>query len=317
MKAVRYHSYGGSDVLVYEEANRPVAGAGQVVVQVAGTAFNLLDAAIRAGLLQPVFPVALPHVPNYDAAGVITEVGEGVRGWRVGDAVVAFLPPTAPGAAADFVAVPAEALAAAPRTGELADAAALPSVGLAAWQALFEHAGLKTGQSVLIDGAGGAVGGYAVQLAAHAGGIVTATASARSHDRIRSYGADRIVDYTAAPVPQALAGQRFDVVLHLAPTSPDLVPTSPEEIAQLVDLVADGGAFVSTTTPGPEDPGRGVRTVRVFTRSDATQLAELVTRVDAGQLEINVAERRPLTDLAVVHDLAAAGRLAGKTVLTP
>lgn len=310
MKAVRYHSYGDSDVLVYEEADRPVAGAGQVVVQVAGTSFNPVDAAIRAGLLQQVFPVALPHVPSFDVAGVITEVGEGVSGWSVGEAVVAFLPMTAPGAAAEFVAVPAEALAAAPRTGELADAAALPSAGLAAWQSLFEHAGLKTGQSVLINGAGGAVGGYAVQLAAQAGATVTATASARSLDRIRSYGADRIVDYTATPVLQAVAGQRFDVVLNLA-------PTSPEETAQLVDVVADGGAFVSTTTPGPEDAGRGVRTVRVFLRSDAAQLAELVARVDAGVLEIEVAERRPLADLAAVHDLAAAGRLAGKTVLTP
>jgi NADPH:quinone reductase-like Zn-dependent oxidoreductase len=310
MKAVRYHSYGHSDVLVYEEADRPVAGPGQVVVKVAGTSFNPVDAAIRAGLLQEVFPVAFPHVPNFDVAGVIAEVGEGVSGWSVGDAVVAFLPMTAPGAAAEYVAAPAEALAAAPRTVELADAAALPSVGLAAWQSLFEHAGLKAGQRVLINGAGGAVGGYAVQLAKRAGATVTATASARSHDRIRSYGADRIVDYTATPIPQAVAGQRFDVVLNLA-------PTSPEETAQLVGLVADGGAFVSTTTPGPEDAGRGVRTVRVFTRSDAAQLAELVARVDAGDLQIEVAERRPLTDLAAVHDRATAGRLSGKTVLIP
>jgi NADPH:quinone reductase-like Zn-dependent oxidoreductase len=317
MKAVRYHSYGDSDVLVHEDADRPVADAGQVVVQVAGTAFNLLDAAIRGGLLQEVFPVALPHVPNYDAAGVITEVGEGVRGWSVGDAVVAFLPPIAPGAAAEYVAAPAEALATAPRTGELADAAALPSVGLTAWQSLFEHADLKAGQSILIDGAGGAVGGYAVQLAAQAGATVTATASARNHDRMRSYGAHRIVDYTATPITQAVAGQRFDVVLHLAPTSPDLTPTSPNEIAQLVDMIADGGAFISTTTPGPEDAGRGVRTVRIFVRSDPAQLAELVARVNAGDLKIHVAERRPLTDLAAVHAQAAAGRLAGKTVLTP
>ena len=279
MKAVRYHAYGDSDALVYEEADRPVAGPGQVVVQVAGTSFNPVDAAIRAGFLQQVFPVA-------------------------------FLPMTAPGAAAEYVAAPAEALAAAPRTVELADAAALPSAGLAAWQALFEHAGLKAGQSILINGAGGAVGGYAVQFAAQAGATVTATASARSLDRIRSYGADWIVDYTATPVLQAVAGQRFDVVLNLA-------PTSPEETAQLVGLVADGGAFVSTTTPGPEDAGRGVRTVRVFARSDASQLAELVARIDAGVLQIEVAERRPLTNLAAVHDEAATGRLSGKTVLSP
>jgi NADPH:quinone reductase-like Zn-dependent oxidoreductase len=310
MKAVRYHAYGDSDVLVYEEVDRPVAGAGQVVVRVAGTAFNPVDAAIRAGVVQQVFPVAFPHVPNFDVAGVIAEVGEGVRGWSVGDAVVAFLPMTAPGAAAEYVAAPAEALAAAPRTVELADAAALPSAGLAAWQALFEHAGLKAGQSILINGAGGAVGGYAVQLAKQAGATVTATASARSIDRIRSYRADRIVDHTATPLLQAVAGQRFDVVLNLA-------PTSPEETARLVDVVADGGAFVSTTAPGPEDAGHGVRTARVFARSDAAQLTELVARVDAGDLRIEVAERRPLTDLAAVHDEAAAGRLSGKTVLTP
>ena len=310
MKAVRYHSYGDSDVLVYEEADQPVAGLGQVVVRVAGTAFNPVDAAIRAGFLQQVFPVAFPHVPNFDVAGVVTEVGEGVSGWSAGDAVVAFLPMTAPGAAAEYAAAPAEALATAPRTVELADAAALPSAGLTAWQSLFEHAGLKPGQTVLINGAGGAVGGYAVQLAKQAGATVTATASARSHDRVRSYGADRIVDYTAAPVLQAVAGQRFDVVLNL-------VRTSPEETAQLVGLVADGGAFVSTTTPGPEDAGRGVRTVRVYARSDAAQLAELVARVDAGDLKIEVAERLPLAELAAVHDQAAAGRLSGKTVLTP
>jgi NADPH:quinone reductase-like Zn-dependent oxidoreductase len=310
MKAVRYHSYGDSSVLVYEDADRPVADAGQVVVKVASSAFNPVDVAIRAGFMQQVFPVAFPYIPNFDVCGVIAEVGKGVSGWSTGDAVVAFLPMTAPGAAAEYVAVSADVLAAAPRTVELADAAALPSSGLTAWQALFEHAGLKAGQSILINGAGGAVGGYAVQLARQAGATVTATASARSAARIRSYGADRIVDYTATQLLQAVAGQWFDVVLNL-------VRTSPEETAQLAGLAADGGAFVSTTTPGPDDAGRGVRTARVFARSDAAQLGELVARVDAGDLKIDVAQRRPLTDLPAVHDQAAAGQLPGKTILTP
>jgi NADPH:quinone reductase-like Zn-dependent oxidoreductase len=310
MKAVRYHSYGDSSVLAYEDADRPAAGPGQVVVKVAGAAFNPVDAAIRAGFMQQVFPVTLPHIPNFDVAGVVAEVGEGVSGWSAGDAVVAFLAMTAPGAAAEYVTVPAEVLAGAPRTVELADAAALPSSGLTASQALFEHADVKPGQSVLINGAGGAVGGYAVQLAERAGAIVTATGSARSADRIRSYGADRIVDYTATPLPQAVAGQRFDVVLNL-------VRTSPEETARLAGLTADGGAFVSTTFPDLDDARRGVRMVSVFVRSDAAQLAGLVARVDAGDLMIDVAERRPLPDLATVHDEAAAGRLAGKTILIP
>jgi NADPH:quinone reductase-like Zn-dependent oxidoreductase len=311
MKAVRYHSYGDSGVLAYEDADRPVAGAGQVVVKVAGAAFNPVDVAIRAGFLRQVFPVAFPNIPNFDVSGVIADLGEGVSGWSAGDAVAAFLPMTGPGAAAEYAVVPAGLLAAAPRTVELADAAALPSSGLTAWQALFEDAGLTAGQAILINGAGGAVGGYAVQLAKQAGATVTATASARSASRIRAYGADRIIDYTATPLPQAVAGQRFDVVLNL-------VPASPEEAAALAGLTADGGVFASTTTPGPEDAGRGVRTVRVAVRSDGVQLGELAARVDAGDLTIDVAQRRPLGDLPAVHDQSAAGQLpAGKTILIP
>lgn len=268
MEAVRYHSYGAGNVLVHEEADLPHAGAGEVVVRVAGAAFNPVDASIRAGTLRDVFPLVLPHTPCYDVAGVIAEVGEGVSGWNTGDAVVAFLPISSPGAAAEYVAAPAELLASAPGAGELADAAA------------------------------------------QAGARVTATASARSRDRVDSYGADRIIDYTVTPLPEAVAGQRFDVVLNL-------VPPSSEDIAQLLDLVVDGGAFANTIPPGPESADRGVRTLQVFGRSDADQLAELANRVDAGSLKINVAQRRPLAELRAVHDEAAAGRLPGKTVLIP
>jgi len=310
MKAMRFHEYGDSGVLVYEEVDRPVAGRDQVVIKVAASAFNPLDVAIRAGFVQQVFPVTLPHIPDIDVAGVITEVGAGVTGWRAGDAVVAYLPITAPGAAAEYVAVPADLLAAAPRTVELADAAALPSPALTAWQSLFEHAGLKEGKSLLVNGAGGAVGGYAVQLAKEAGATVTATASPRSADRLRVYGAEQIIDHTATPLTEAVAGRRFDVVL-------DLIRSTPEEAAALADLAADGGVFVSTTFPEFDDAGRGVRVVKVYSRSDAAQLARLVARVDAGDLAIDVAQRRPLTDLPAIHDQAVAGQLPGKTILIP
>jgi NADPH:quinone reductase-like Zn-dependent oxidoreductase len=307
MKAIRYYRYGDSDVLTHEEVERPAAGAGLALVKVAGTAFNPVDAAIRAGYLQQVFPLVFPQVPGMDVAGTVAELGDSVEGWSVGDAVVAFLPMNAPGAAAEYVLVPAEALARAAKAVDLADSAALPVVGLTAWQALFEHAGLRAGQSVLVNGAGGAVGGYAVQLAHQAGGRVTATASARSAGRVSGYGADRIIDYTAAPITEAAGGQ-FDVVLNL-------VTTSPAETADLVGLVRDGGVLVSTTTPAPEDPARGVRTVRVFVRSDARQLAELVARVDAGTLHVHIAERVALAELPAVHARSDAGRLPGKIVV--
>jgi NADPH:quinone reductase-like Zn-dependent oxidoreductase len=135
---------------------------------------------------------------------------------------------------------------------------------------------------------------------------VTATAGPRSAARVRGYGADRIIDYTAAPVTEA-ADAQFDVVLNL-------VITSPEETARLVALVRDGGVLVSTTGPAPEGPARGVRTVRMFVRSDARELAELVARVDAGTLHVHVAERVALADLPEVHARSDAGTLPGKTV---
>ncbi|WP_033288195.1 NADP-dependent oxidoreductase [Amycolatopsis jejuensis] len=308
MKAVRYQQYGDSDVLAYVDTPRPVPGPGQVLVQVAGTSFNPVDATIRSGVLEQVFPVTLPHVPGVDVAGTVAELGDGVEGWQAGDEVVAFLPMTADGAAAEYVVAPAGVLAAAPSTVDLVDAAALPAVALTAWQALHTNAQLKSGQTVLVNGAGGAVGGYAVQFAKEAGATVTATASDRSAERVRGYGADRIVDYRTAPVTEI--GEQFDVVLNL-------VPTDPETTAALVQLVADGGVFVSTTTPGPENPGRGVRTSSVFVQSDATQLADLVARLDAGKLQLNVAGRRRLADLPLVHAEADGGHLAGKTVLHP
>lgn len=310
MKAVRYHSHGDSDVLLLEEVERPEAAAGQVVLQVAGAAFNLVDAVIRAGGFQQVAPLDFPHTPGIDVSGVITEIGEGVTGWSLGDAVIANLPLNQQGASAEYVAVPIDAMAAAPKTVPLADASALPAVGLAAWQGLFEHANLQEGQRLLINGAGSAVGGYAVQLAKRAGAEVTATAAPRSTDRVKAAGADRIVDYTATPVTEALAGERFDVVFHL-------VRTGPEEIAQLVELIVDGGVLISTTGPGPDERVRDVRVEHMYLHNDTDKLAELVALVDAGELTVDVAERLALSEVKSVHDRAVVGGLTGKTVLVP
>lgn len=311
MKAVRYHRYGTSDVLEYEDAPRPVPGPRQVLIEVAATSFNPVDAGIRGGYLAEVYKIAFPHTPGVDVSGTIAEVGEDVQGWNIGDAVVAFLPLDADGAAAEYALAPAESLAAAPTSVALIDAAALPEAGLTAWQSLFEVAGLTAGQSVLINGASGAVGGYAVQLAKQAGAIVTATAKARDAERLRHCGADRIVDYldyTQSPV--TVEGAPFDVVLNL-------VSTTDEQTEALIGLIVDGGIHVGTMVFGPQNPERQVRSQRVFVRSDAAQLAGLVRRVDDGQLRIEVAHRRPLADAAAVHDDSDAGRLHGKTILVP
>ena len=132
MKVVRFHEYGGLEVLRYEDVDRPRPAAGQVLVRVAATTFNPVDIAIRAGFLRQAFPVTLPHTPGIDVAGTIAELGEGVAGLSLGDAVVGFLPMAEDGASAEFVLAPAEALTAPPTGIPLADAAALPSASLTA-----------------------------------------------------------------------------------------------------------------------------------------------------------------------------------------
>jgi NADPH:quinone reductase-like Zn-dependent oxidoreductase len=307
MKAVRFHDYGGPVVLRYEDAEQPVPGAGEVRIRVAATSFNPVDDGIRGGYLQGPFPVTLPHTPGIDVAGTVDAVGEGVENVAAGDAVIGFLPMTASGAAAEYVVAPAGILAPAPASIPLADAAALPIVGLTAWQALFDDAGLVAGQRVLINGAGGAVGGYAVQLAKRAGAHVIATASPRSAERVRAAGADEIVDHTTAEVT---AAEPVDVLLNLA-------RLAPEELVALGALVRPGGVVVNTvpTIPTPGDEERGVRGIGVFVRSDAEQLSRLAALVDGGELRVDVEERVPLAELPAVHAKGAAGDLSGKVVV--
>jgi NADPH:quinone reductase-like Zn-dependent oxidoreductase len=307
MKAVRFYEFGGPEVLRYEDVAVPTPAAGQVRVQVAASAFNAADNGMRAGLL-PI-PVVLPHVPGYDISGTIDALGEGVDSLEVGDAVIGFLPMERDGGAAQYVIAPAEALVAAPTSTPLADAAALPSVALAAWQALFDDGALHAGQRVLIVGAGGVVGKYAIALAKRAGVHVVATASPRSVDAVRAAGADQIIDHTDTDLLSAV-DQQVDVLLNLA-------PIDPEQFTALVALVRDGGAVVSTTafmsTPG--DAARGVRAATVFVLPNRDRLTELASLVDSGTLHVEVTRRIPLAELPALHAEAVAGRIAGKVIV--
>ena len=307
MKAMRFHEYGDPDVLRAEEVEVPVPGPGEVRIRVAATAFNPVDAGIRGGYLQDPFPVVLPHVPGIDVAGTIDALGANVTGRHVGDPVIGFLPMVPDGAAAEYVVAPAEVLADAPAGIPLVDAAALPSVGLTAWQSLFEHADLQPGQRLLVHGAGGAVGGYAIQLAKRAGAHVLATASPRSTERVRGAGADEIIDRTTTSVADAV-GSPLDVILNLA-------PIAPAELGALARLVRPGGTVLSTVPTAVPDETSGVPAVAIFARSDAGQLADLVAMIDAGELHVDVSERLPLSELPAVHARSDAGALAGKVVL--
>ncbi|MEV5183961.1 NADP-dependent oxidoreductase [Streptomyces werraensis] len=311
MKAVRFHEYGDPSVLRYEDVEQPVPGAGEIRVRVAATSFNPVDGNIRGGFMQGPIPVTLPHTPGIDVAGTVDALGEGVDGIAVDDDVVGFLPMDGNGAAAQYVLAPADVLVPAPKSVPLADAAALPLVGLTAYQALFDHGKLTAGQRVLINGAGGAVGGYAVQLAKNAGAHVIATAGPRSSEAVTSAGADEVIDHTATDVTAAVT-EPVDLALNLAPVAPD-------ELASLVTLVRPGGVVVNTTVwmPAPSDEERDVRGIDLFVRSDADQLAQLVALIDRGELRVDVAERVPLAELPALHARASEGAVHGKVIVVP
>jgi NADPH:quinone reductase-like Zn-dependent oxidoreductase len=307
MKAIRFHAYGEPAVLRADDIERPVPGAGQVLVKVAGTSFNPVDASFRAGFMQQAVPLELPHIPGVDVAGTVEALGDGVPGPAVGTAVFGFLPMNENGAAAEYALVPAATLTAAPASIPLADAAAVPAVALTARQAVHEHLAVQPGQRILINGAGGGVGNYAIQFAKQAGATVLATASPRSRDAVATAGPDQIIDHTTTDVIAA-AGP-VDAVLNL-------IRTDDATMAALVGLVKPGGVLVTTGSPATEDTDRKVRAVSMFVRSDAAQLADIARLIDAGTVTVDVRARYPLAELARVHERAAAGELGGKVVVT-
>jgi NADPH:quinone reductase-like Zn-dependent oxidoreductase len=307
MKAIRYHEFGSTEVLRQEEVDQPVPGAGEVLVKVAATSFNPVDDHIRLGVLAEMIPTALPITPGLDISGTVAELGDGVNGLQVGDPVIAMFPLDQHGGAAEYAVVAAGLVTAAPRSITLTDAASLPLTGLAARQAAVELAGIKAGQTVLVNGAGGAVGSLVVQLAVEAGATVTAVDGPQHADRLTGYGAKVLGPLHLDAGPAAVGGP-FDVVVNH-------VRLGAEDLAKLTSYVADGGIVVSSAGPVPGDETRAVRTAGVWVRPDGSHLAELVSRIDSGVLELHIADRRPLAELQAVHQDAGNGKLLGKTVI--
>ena len=291
MRAARIHRHGGPDVITLEDITLPEPAPGQVLVKVAATSFNPTETALRSGVLNDIAPVELPLTLGWDVAGTIAALGEGVQTHAVGDRVVGWIT----GAAAEFAVAEATMVVRAPRTLPLADAAALPLAGLTAWQAI-ETARLRAGERILINGAGGGIGGFAIQLVKRQGAHVIATASPRSRNAVKLHGADEIVDYTTTPLPTA------DVVLNLV-GRPD------PKLGKL------GTRIVTAAAPVEAPPG--VTSTHIVARNTPTQLAALVSLVDSAPLTVDVAERRSLDELATLHRRSEAGDIRGKVIVVP
>ncbi|HEV7974332.1 NADP-dependent oxidoreductase [Amycolatopsis sp.] len=286
MRSARIHEHGDASVIRIDDVPQPVPGSGQVLVKVAATSFNPTELALRSGVLWSLFPIPLPYTLGWDVAGTVA--GSPVIGWLEG------------GAAAEYVAAPSDRLVSAPTSIPLTDAAAIPLAGLTAWQTVFPH--VSAGQRVLINGAGGGIGGFAVQLAKHAGAHVVATAGPRSLDAVRRYGADQIIDYTKNSVASGV--DPVDVMIHLVGTPPPWVPPVRRE-----------GVIISAAAPVTAPPG--VTSSQLVARYDTAQLAELVKLVDAGVVTVDVTESYPLDAIAEVHRRSEAGEIRGKVTIIP
>ncbi|MDV8009202.1 NADP-dependent oxidoreductase [Rhodococcus sp. IEGM 1318] len=309
MKAIRFHEFGTSEVLRYEDVDRPIPSAGQVLVKVAATSFNPVDDHIRLGVLAEAIPTPLPITPGLDLSGTVVELGAEVSGLQVDDQVVGMFPLNQHGGAAEYAVITADLLAAAPSTVALTDAAALPLVGLAARQAAIELADIEKGQSVLVIGAGGAVGGLVVQLAVDAGATVTAVDGPQHAVRLGSYGATRVVGPLDLDAGPAAVGGPFDVVVNH-------VRLDADGLAKLTSYVADGGIVVSSAGAVPADDERSVRSANVWVTPNGSHLADMVSRLDDGLFELTIVGRRPLQQLRAVHEDASSGKLSGKTIIT-
>lgn len=306
MKSIRIHAYGGTEVMVYEDAPHPTPARGDVLVRVHAAGVNPVDWKVREGRLQGRVNHRLPLILGWDVAGVVEELGVGVTHIKVGDAVYARPDIARDGAYAEYIAVRAAELALKPRSLDFIHAAAVPLAALTAWQSLFDAAGLRAGQSVLIHAGAGGVGHFAVQLARWRGARVVATASKSNAEFLRGLGADEVIDYHDTPFEDAVTD--MDVVL-------DTQGGAIYERSWRV--LKKGGIIVSLINqPSAELAEQyGAHAAYVFVQPNAEQLTQIAGLIDGGIVKPVVETVFPLAEARQAHALIQAGHTRGKIVL--
>ncbi len=302
MRSILLRDYGGETAAQVAESSQPAAGAGQLLVRVRAAGINALDWKIREGFVRDAFPLELPTVLGIEVAGVVEALGPGASRFQVGDRVMG--PLGGLGAYAELVAVDEARLARTPQSLSDVEAAAIPVAALAAWQSLHFTGAIRPGSRVLVHGAAGALGGFAVQFARQAGAFVVGTARADDLDYVRSLGADQVVDYRS---------QRFedvvdDIDLVLAYVGGDVIDRSWKVLNR-------AGAVVGTASPEilariPE----GRQGHWFVMQPDAALLEKLAADVASGALRSRVGEVVGFADIPAAIERSRTGAHSGKTV---
>lgn len=310
VRAVVFHEYGPPSVLRIEDRPRPMPRGDQVLVRVAGASLNAADVGSRGGQMRLVHARHLPHVPGDDLSGVVEACGPRVTAFVPGERVYALVGLGA-GAQAEYAVVAQSKLARAPGSIPLVDAAAVPLAGLTALQALRGRARIQSPKRVLVNGAAGGVGSFAVQIAKAMGCHVTATCRGEKCAQVRAVGADETLDYTRDDFTRG--GERWDVVFDaaLAKTFDEVLP-----------VLAPDGVMVSPR-PSPRAVvhaalkrlRRGPRAEMLITRASGHDLALLTAMIDRGELRPLIHRIYPMDEIRAAHEAFEAGAFAGKIVI--
>ena len=312
MKAVRIERYGNEEVMALAEVERPTPGDNELLVKVRAAAVNPVDWKIRDGLGE-LFGLKPPLILGCEVAGTVEAVGSrgssrtGVSDFVAGDEVYGYLSAHS-GGYAEYVAAPASEFVRKPKHINFDTAASMPVAALTAWQGIFDHGELASGQRILITGASGAVGSMAVQLAKNKGAYVIGTGSGRNEEFVRKLGADEFIDYKKAKFEDKVSG--VDVVF-------DTVGGDTQERA--FQTLKRGGVLVSTVSPPSAEKSKefGVTVAMVVMMAKGDQLAKINRLVESGKLKVRVATVLPLTEVKKAHQLSSSGHADGKIILRP
>jgi NADPH:quinone reductase-like Zn-dependent oxidoreductase len=306
MMAVRAHRRGGPELLVYELAPKPEPGPGEILVEVHAAGITYAELTWDLSWTRLDGSDRTPVIPSHEVSGIVVAAGRGVATPKVRDAVYGLVAFDRDGAAAEYVALPAQDVAPKPKSVSHVEAASLPLAALTAWQALVEHAALHAGERVLVHGATGGVGVFVVQLAVSLGAEVTATARAAYHRVALELGAHRVYEFDEPSFEND--GHGYDVVV-------DTVGGGVLE--RSYEMVRPGGRLVTLGAPPSDRRAHeaGIEAAFFVVRPDRAQLAHLASLVDAGQLRPVVAQEYPLADARLAYAHGPRPRRAGKTVL--
>ncbi|HEX4112955.1 MAG TPA: NADP-dependent oxidoreductase [Stellaceae bacterium] len=304
MKAILLTGHGGPEMLQYGDAPDPIAGRGEILVDIFAASVNAADYKVRRG--GRYSNIRFPHILGRDFSGIVNALGPGVTDFAVGDSVFGVTDQGIEGAYAEKIAINAAIVAKKPDRLSHAEAAALGLISLTALWAIEDTTWLKAGETVLIQGGAGGVAGFAIQLAKHIGATVITTASASNHDYVRRLGANRAIDYTMQDFATEVSG--CDVVF-------DTVGGAVR--AGCYKVLKPGGrlVWIAPAPEGFEPPRMDVHTLRPAVTRDRAHLTRMLALLEGGAVSSPTITRYQLANAAEAHRISEARHLQGKLVL--